>query len=88
MTCVYILRGSRRHYIGATNNLDRRIAEDKRGSNHTTLRFGDHVGLVSAKVSVPIGILIASGAVPQPTEWQRTGNQIDAAMTSRRAGFR
>src|SRR6476646_4859602 len=27
-------------------------------------------------------------AVLQPTEWQRTGNQIDAARTSRRAGFR
>jgi len=43
------LRGARRHYIGATDNLDRRIAEHKRGSNHTTLRFGDHVELVAAK---------------------------------------
>jgi len=49
MAWVYILRGARRHYIGATDNLDRRIAEHKRGSNHTTLLFGDHVELVAAK---------------------------------------
>ena len=49
MACVYILRGTRRHYIGASDNLDRRIAEHKRGSNHTTLRLGDHVELVAAK---------------------------------------
>jgi len=49
MAWVYILRGTRRHYIGATDNLDRRIAEHKRGSNHTTLRFGDHIELVAAK---------------------------------------
>ena len=49
MAWVYILRGARRHYIGATDNLDRRIAEHKRGSNHTTLRLGDHVELVAAK---------------------------------------
>ena len=49
MAWVYILRGARRHYIGATDNLDRRIAEHKRGSNHTTLRFGDHIEVVAAK---------------------------------------
>jgi predicted GIY-YIG superfamily endonuclease len=49
MAWVYILRGTRRHYIGATDNLDRRIAEHKRGSNHTTLRFGNHIELVAAK---------------------------------------
>jgi predicted GIY-YIG superfamily endonuclease len=49
MAWVYILRGARRHYIGATDNLDRRIAEHKRGSNHTTLRLGDHIELVAAK---------------------------------------
>jgi hypothetical protein len=49
MAWVYILRGTRRHYIGATDNLDRLIAEHKRGSNHTTLRFWDHVELVAAK---------------------------------------
>ena len=49
MAWVYILRGTRRHYIGASDNLDRRIAEHKRGSNHTTLRLGDHVELVAAK---------------------------------------
>ena len=49
MAWVYILPGTRRHYIGASDNLDRRIAERKRGSNHTTLRLGDHVELVAAK---------------------------------------
>ncbi len=49
MAWVYILRGDRRHYIGATDNLQRRIAEHKRGSNHTTHRFGTDVELVVAK---------------------------------------
>ncbi len=49
MAWVYILRGTRRHYLGASDNLDRRIAERKRGSNHTALRLGDHVELVAAK---------------------------------------
>ena len=49
MAWVYILRGTRRHYIGATDNLERRIAEHKRGSNHTTRRFGYRIELVAAK---------------------------------------
>ena len=49
MAWVYILRGARRHYIGATDNLERRIAEHKRGNNHTTHRFGIQVELVVAK---------------------------------------
>jgi predicted GIY-YIG superfamily endonuclease len=49
MAWVYILRGARRHYIGATDNLQRRIAEHRRGSNHTTHRFGGEVDLVVAK---------------------------------------
>ena len=49
MSWVYFLRGARRHYIGATENLQRRTAEHKRGSNHTTLRFGDHIELVATK---------------------------------------
>ena len=49
MAWVYILRGAQRHYIGATDNLHRRIAEHKRGSNHTTLRFGNHIELLAEK---------------------------------------
>jgi predicted GIY-YIG superfamily endonuclease len=49
MAWVYILRGTCRHYIGATDNLNRRIVEHMRGSNHTTLRFGDHIELIAAK---------------------------------------
>jgi predicted GIY-YIG superfamily endonuclease len=49
MACVYILRGARRFYIGATDNLERRLAEHKRGSNHTTHRFGGQIELVVAK---------------------------------------
>jgi predicted GIY-YIG superfamily endonuclease len=49
MAWVYILRGVRRYYIGATENLDRRTAEHRRGSNYTTRRFGDQIELVVAK---------------------------------------
>jgi predicted GIY-YIG superfamily endonuclease len=49
MAWVYILRGARRYYIGSTENLDRRIAEHRRGSNHTTRRFGGEVILAAAK---------------------------------------
>jgi predicted GIY-YIG superfamily endonuclease len=49
MAWVYILRGDRRYYIGATENLQRRTAEHKRGSNHTTRRFGRQVEVVVAK---------------------------------------
>ena len=49
MAWVYILRGDRRYYIGATENLQRRTAEHKRGSNHTTRRFGSQIELVMAK---------------------------------------
>ena len=50
MAWVYILRSaSGRHYIGATENLDRRIAEHRRGSNHTTHRFDGSIDIVAAK---------------------------------------
>jgi predicted GIY-YIG superfamily endonuclease len=49
MAWIYILHGARRYYIGATDNLERRIAEHKRGSNHTTHRFGGQIELVAAK---------------------------------------
>jgi len=49
MAWVYILRGNRRYYIGETENLQRRTAEHKRGSNHTTRRFGGQGEVVVAK---------------------------------------
>jgi predicted GIY-YIG superfamily endonuclease len=49
MAWVYILRGARRYYIGATDNLERRTAEHKRGRNHTTHRFGGQIELVAAQ---------------------------------------
>ena len=49
MAWVYILRGADRYYIGATENLERRVAEHRRGSNHTTRRFGGKVELVVAR---------------------------------------
>jgi predicted GIY-YIG superfamily endonuclease len=49
MAWVYILRGARRYHIGATDNLARRIMEHKRGSNHTTHRFGSEIELVATK---------------------------------------
>jgi len=49
MAWVYILRGARRYYIGATEKLDRRIAEHRRGSNHTTRRFGEALVVAAVK---------------------------------------
>ena len=49
MAWVYILHGDRRYYIGATDNLQRRFAEHRRGSNHTTRRFGETLQLVAVK---------------------------------------
>jgi predicted GIY-YIG superfamily endonuclease len=50
MAWVYILRGaSGRYYFGSTDNLERRVAEHRRGSNHTTHRFGGHIELVASK---------------------------------------
>jgi predicted GIY-YIG superfamily endonuclease len=49
MACVYILRGARRYYMGATDNLERRLAEHRRGSNHTTRRFGEEIQVVAVR---------------------------------------
>ncbi|MEP6602323.1 MAG: GIY-YIG nuclease family protein [Spartobacteria bacterium] len=38
MAWVYILRGAKRHYIGTTDDLQRRLMEHEHGSNHTTHR--------------------------------------------------
>ena len=47
MAWVYILRGtSGRHYIGATEDFDRRFAEHCRGKVHTTARLGFPLELV------------------------------------------
>ena len=46
MAWVYFLRGAHRYYIGTTENLERRVAEHRRGSNHTTRRFGGKIELV------------------------------------------
>ena len=49
MAWVYILRGAQRYYIGAPDNLERRMAEHRRGGNHTTHRFGGQIELVAAQ---------------------------------------
>ncbi len=50
MAWVYILRGkSGRHYIGSTDDLQRRLSEHQRGSNHTTRRLGGDVKLVASR---------------------------------------
>ena len=50
MAWVYILRGScGRHYIGSTENLDRRLSEHRRGKVHSTRRFGQPLELVASR---------------------------------------
>jgi predicted GIY-YIG superfamily endonuclease len=49
MAWVYILHADRRYYIGATENLERRLEVHKRGSNHTTRRFGFNLSLSQPK---------------------------------------
>ncbi|MEY2440410.1 MAG: catalytic domain [Verrucomicrobiota bacterium] len=50
MAWAYILRGrSGRYYIGSTEDSDRRVREHRRGSNHTTRRFGGAVELVVSR---------------------------------------
>ncbi|PYK71818.1 MAG: hypothetical protein DME44_06480, partial [Verrucomicrobia bacterium] len=45
---VYILRGtSERHYIGSTEDLERRLSEHWRGRNHSTHRFGNDLELIA-----------------------------------------
>ncbi|MCE9506829.1 MAG: GIY-YIG nuclease family protein [Alphaproteobacteria bacterium] len=47
---VYILRGSTgRHYIGSTNDLNRRFEQHQRGHTHTTIRLGDNLVIVASK---------------------------------------
>jgi predicted GIY-YIG superfamily endonuclease len=46
--CVYILRGaSGRCYIGSTQDFERRLAEHRSGSCHTTKRLGGGVECVA-----------------------------------------
>jgi predicted GIY-YIG superfamily endonuclease len=49
MAWVYVLRGGQRYCIGATDNIDRCMAEHQRGSDHTTHRFGAKLEFVAAK---------------------------------------
>jgi putative endonuclease len=50
MAWVYILRGANsRHYIGATDDLDRRLAEHRRGGAHTTSRLGGNIQLAACR---------------------------------------
>ncbi len=49
MPWVYILRGSSgRHYIGATNDLERRLVEHRNGGTHSTARLGYPLELVAS----------------------------------------
>jgi putative endonuclease len=47
---AYILRGSNgRHYIGSTIDLERRLAEHRRGNTHTTKRLGNTIELLASR---------------------------------------
>ena len=51
MAWVYILRGSSgRYYIGSTENFTRRLAEHRRGGNHTTRRLGAELEVVISRM--------------------------------------
>ena len=51
MAVVCILRGSSgRHYIGMTNDLERRLDEHRAGHTHTTKRLGGELTLVASRV--------------------------------------
>jgi predicted GIY-YIG superfamily endonuclease len=46
----HILRDScGRHYIGSTENLERRLSEQHRGKVHSTRRFGQSLEVVASK---------------------------------------
>jgi predicted GIY-YIG superfamily endonuclease len=49
MAWVYILKGSKRHYLGSTIDLDARVAQHQRGHTHTTKRLGKKLALVASK---------------------------------------
>jgi len=38
-----------RHYIGSTENLDRRFSEHQRGKVHSTRRFGQPLELIASR---------------------------------------
>lgn len=45
---VYILKGANgRHYIGTTNDLERRLQQHRSGHTHTTKRLGGEIELVA-----------------------------------------
>jgi putative endonuclease len=50
MAWVYVLRGSSgRHYIGSAVDLNRRLAQHRRGHTYTTKRLGEKLELVASK---------------------------------------
>jgi predicted GIY-YIG superfamily endonuclease len=48
MAWTYILKGSKRYYIGTTD-LKARFAQHQRGHTHTTKRLGDKLAIVASK---------------------------------------
>jgi predicted GIY-YIG superfamily endonuclease len=56
MAWAYILRGdSGRHYIGSTNNLERRLKEHRYGQTHSTKRLGGNLEIIAAVELSTIG---------------------------------
>lgn len=52
MAWVYILRGSTgRHYIGSTDNIERRLNEHRKGQTHTTARLGELIVVARKQTS-------------------------------------
>ena len=50
MAWVYLLRGSNgRHYLGSTNDLERRLQEHKAGKTYSTRRLGREIELITSR---------------------------------------
>ena len=70
MAWVYILRGSSgRHYIGSTNDLERRLTEHRNGGTHSTARLGYPLELVA---SLELSELAEARKLER--EWKRKKN--------------
>ena len=81
MAWVYILRGdSGRHYIGSTNNLERRLHEPRHGQTHSTKRLGDNLEIMAA---VELSTIDEARALEQEMKRKKNPRLASALLQSR-----